>query len=90
MSLWYCHQCVLTNGKDCGPWDDDSNLFPRIRQFHQGHSGWMRGVPEPSLQELANEWLRQHYDELFHNVVAWCKPDKVCLLKDKWRWISQA
>jgi hypothetical protein len=90
MTHWHCTQCPANNSENCGPWNDDSELFPRIRQFHLGHSGWKSGMPEPTVEDLANDWWQEHGDELLHNVVAWCKGDKVCLLKDKWRWLSQA
>lgn len=97
MITWFCKNCPANNLQDCGEWNDDSKLFPKIRQFHLGHTGWQQGKPEPptriltEIEQIFTDYFEDHIDEMFHNIAAWCKGDrKVCLIKEKWRWISQA
>jgi len=98
MTNWYCKDCTVT-GTDCGPWDDDSDIFKNIKSFHRGHPGFQKGEPKlkgkenwghTDIEKEATEFFNQNIDKWFHNLVAYYKgPDKICLIKDKWKLVSQ-
>jgi hypothetical protein len=81
MSLYYCKNCTLTN-QDCGPWDDQSNLFRSILLIHKNHEGFQAGEPS-NIAKVANKFFMANIDEWFHQLVAHSKPDKCCLIKKK-------
>lgn len=39
-TTWYCKKCPLNKGGDCGPWEENSNIFDNCKKVHQNHSGW--------------------------------------------------
>lgn len=97
MITWFCKDCPANNFQDCGEWDEGSRLFPKIRQFHLGHSGWQKGKSEPpkrrltEIEQIFTDYFEAHADEMFHNVAAWCMEDiKVCLLREKSKWLAKA
>jgi hypothetical protein len=89
--MWYCKNCPFNQFRSCGPWNDDSNLFKRVKSFHFNHAGFQSGVPEPTVIELFTEYFEKNADEMWQNAVAYCKGDqKICLLRKKWMWMSRA
>jgi hypothetical protein len=91
MVNWFCKNCFVA-GHDCGPWDDEHQLFRRIKIFHHKHVGFQIGEPEPikklsEIEQVFTDYFNSHIDEWLHNVGARLKgPTKVCLLKDKSKW----
>jgi len=98
MTDWYCKDCPVT-GTDCGPWDDQHETFSSIRQAHKNCLGFQKGEPKlrgranwgyTEIEKEATDFLLSHWDEWLHILIANVKgPDKVCLIKDKWRWMNQ-
>jgi len=95
MTLWYCQNCILANNEYCGPWDDTNEYFHNIKLAHNGHSGFQIGEPRPiyqrtEIEQLFTDYFHDHIDEWYHQLISELKsPDKVCLIKDKWKWVSQ-
>lgn len=98
MTDWFCKECPVT-GTDCGPWDDELE-FKNIHHTHKNHRGFQIG--EPKLRGKAN-WghteiekeativFNQNIDSWFNElIVALKSSEKVCLIKDKWKMVSQA
>ena len=45
---------------------------------------WKNGFFDSEIEMMFTKYMVDHYDEMFHEVVAFCKgPEKVCLLRDK-------
>jgi len=91
MVNWFCKDCPIAK-QDCGPWDDQSQLFTRIKKFHNAHIGFQIGEPDSvkkltEIEQLFTDYFNAHIDKWFQNVGAKLKgPTKVCLLKDKAKW----
>jgi len=93
MTDWYCKDCIVT-GTDCGPWDDDSDIFKNIKSFHRGHPGFQIGEPNfgklTEVEQAFTDYFNQNIHQWHHTVIGYLKgPEKVCLIKDKWKWVSQ-
>jgi len=93
MTNWYCKDCPVT-GTDCGPWDDDSDFFKNIKLFHKGHSGFQIGEPNfgklTEVERAFTDYFNQNIHQWYHAIIGDLKgPEKVCLIKDKWKWVSQ-
>ena len=42
------------------------------------------------IEKLFADYFNENIDEWFHQLVSELKgPNKVCLIKDKWKWVSQ-
>ena len=98
MTNWYCKDCPVA-GTNCGPWNDNSDFFKNIKSFHYGHPCFQIGEPElkgeqnwghTDIEKEATKVLFDNGDEWLHNLIASYKgPEKSCLSKDKWKWVSQ-
>jgi hypothetical protein len=86
MSLFYCKKCVITHD-DCGPWDDASDIFKNVLEVHKNHVGFQAGEPH-NIETETTKYINDNIDQWLHNLIAYYKPDKVCLLKDKWRHVN--
>jgi len=61
-----------------------SNKFTEI--VLEGKENW----GHTDIEKEATEFFNQNIDEWFHNLVAYYKgPDKIFLIKDKWKLVSQ-
>lgn len=92
MTNWYCKDCPVT-GSDCGPWEDESDIFKNIKSFHKGHPEFQIGEPNfeklTEIEQVFTDYFNQHIDEWLHRIISKEKgPDKSCLIKDKWKWVS--
>lgn len=95
MTLWYCENCSLLDCEDCGPWSDQNKFFSNIKRAHKGHIGFKIGEPkiEYHVTEIEREFtdfFNEHIDELYRQLISQLKgPDKMCLIKEKWKWVSE-
>jgi len=49
---WICFPCPIPYcERGCGEFQEDEELFPRIKEFHEGHKGWQ----QTTFKELNNE-----------------------------------
>ena len=98
MTNWYCDsKCKISSG-GAGPWDDHE-LFSNIKQAHKNCPGFQKGEPKlrgktnwgnTEIEKDATEFVNQNIDRWFHELVASLKgSEKVCLIKDKWKWVNQ-
>ena len=99
MVNWHCDsRCRVSRG-GAGPWDNQMENFSTIKQVHRNCIGFQKGEPQlkgkenwghTDIEKEATEFFNQNIDEWFHNLVAYYKgPDKICLIKDKWKLVSQ-
>ena len=99
LSEWHCDcKCRIVLG-GAGPWSDENKeLFFNVKHAHSKCIGFQKG--ELKLKGKAN-WghteIEKEYNnlpfanlsELLHNVIAYLKgPEKVCLIKEKWKWMN--
>jgi len=100
MTNWHCNPCRLVNGDYCGPWDDDDDeYFPKIKQAHKDCPGFQIGEPKlkgkanwenTETEKEATKIFNQNIHRWFHELVAELKgPSKICMIKDKWKWVNQ-
>jgi hypothetical protein len=94
MTNWFCKNCPVT-GTDCGPWDDKSDVFKQIRLFHRGHLGFQIGEPNieglSEIEQAFTDYMNQNFHRWNHIVICEQKgPKKSCLIKDKWKGVTQA
>jgi hypothetical protein len=100
MTNWFCDErCRIVRG-GAGPWDDQFKIFSNIRSAHANCPGFQEGERvlkgkanwgHTEIEKLFTDYFNEHIDEWFHNLVAYYKgPKKSCLIKDKWKWVSQA
>ena len=61
MTLFICKSCPKNSKQDCGPFDDESNLFMQIMEFHKDCSNWVVFVPDPTTAEKYHDqdWVPQ-------------------------------
>lgn len=99
MTSWYCDlKCRISNG-GAGPWSDaNKEFFFNIKHAHSKCIGFqigeqkLRGKANWGHTEIEKEYNNMSFinlSELLHNLIAHLKgPEKVCLIKDKWKWVS--
>jgi len=80
--LYWCKTC------DAGPFTINAkgSCSETIWNNHNNarHNIVVYTKPEKTVEQLATEFLFDHCDEWFHELIAYLKgPDKVCLLRDK-------
>ncbi|HUT06292.1 MAG TPA: hypothetical protein VMW74_06355 [Nitrosopumilaceae archaeon] len=83
MTDWYCHTCPVT-GTDCGPWEDNSDIFKQIKSFHRGHLGFQIGEPNieglTEVEQTFTDFFNQNIHKWFHGLMYDQKgPTKTCL-----------
>lgn len=95
MTFWYCEKCILLNGVDCGPWNDENEFFSNIKRIHKEHVGFKIGEPkaEPlarEIEKIFTDLFNKHINELYHQLICELKgTEKVNSIKDKWKWMGQ-
>jgi len=88
MTNWFCKTCPVTRD-DCGPWDDNDEYFKNILFVHKNHAGFQVGEPT-NVETEATNFFNENIHQWLHAVIGEQKgPDKVCQIKDKWKWVSQ-
>ena len=93
MTNMYCKECPVT-GTSCGPWDDNDEYFKNILFVHKNHPGFQIGEPHfgnlTETEQFFTDYFNQNIHQWLHTVIGEQKgPDKVCQIKDKWKWVSQ-
>jgi len=48
---WYCKNCPINGGNDCGPWQTGNETFNRCKKIHGNHAGWQIYDEEKIQQE---------------------------------------
>jgi hypothetical protein len=99
MTNWYCDSFCKISQDGAGPWDDGNlEFFSKIKSAHSKCIGFQKGEPKltgkanwgfTEIEKEATNFLLSHWDEWLHEVIAYYKPDKVCLIKDKAKWVNQ-
>jgi hypothetical protein len=97
--LWFCKKCTLNHGKDCGSWDEQNEYFSNIQHTHKNCPGFQTGKPHlrgkenwgyTEIEKEATKVFNENIGELFHELIVSLKgSEKVCLIKDKWKWVNQ-
>jgi hypothetical protein len=72
---WYCEKCPANENQNCGPFPENNQLFPQVKQLHITHRGWKKGR-QPSILELGDNWPKENSAGLMNNVMEWCKRQK--------------
>lgn len=49
---WICEECPLNEGDTCGPFPENHESFPQMKNFHYGHDGW-KEYTETNVESLA-------------------------------------
>lgn len=99
MVEWFCDsRCRISKGGS-GPWDYKIEEFSNIRQAHKKCPGFQKGERKlkgkenwgnTEIEKQFTDYFNEHIDEWLHNLIASYKgPEKSCLIKDKWKWVSQ-
>ena len=94
MTDWHCDsRCKVSRG-GAGPWDDHIEYFSNIKQAHSNCPGFQIGEPNfgklSEIEQLFTDYFNQNIHQWHHTVIGEQKgPDKVCQIKDKWKWVSQ-
>ena len=92
MTLHICINCTLTHD-DCGPWDDQHELFKNVFAIHHNHPGFQIGTLESkklSIEVEFDNYFNSVIDEMLHQVISDQKGfTKSCLVSHKsWREIE--
>ncbi len=88
---------------DAGPWSENaigSNNKPIVKLHRNLGCNVVEVKDKPKRKGKANfgfteieieatNVLLSHWDEWLHEVIAYYKHDKVCLIKDKSMWVNQ-
>ena len=51
---WYCQNCSLGKGSDLGPWNQNYEMFSKIKLVHHKHVGWQPGEPQNEISGFDN------------------------------------
>ena len=88
MTLYYCRNCPLIRD-DCGPWDDEHELFQSVFPIHKKHDGFQKGQPiikksiETEFQSAFNSMIGLMLHQLISHEKGFAKS---CLISHKpWR-----
>ena len=94
MTNWHCDSgCKVSRG-GAGPWDDKTDCFSNIKHAHKDCPSFQIGEPNfgklTEVEQLFTDYFNQNIHQWHHSVIAELKgPEKVCQIKDKWKWVSQ-
>jgi hypothetical protein len=97
MTLYFCDKrCKISSG-GAGEFDDQNILFKQIKVAHKNCPGFQIGMRKlkgksnwghTEIEKMFTDYMIKNYDEMLHEVIASYKPGKVCLIKDKWKWMN--
>ena len=86
MTLHICNNCPITKD-DCGPWDDQHELFKTVFTIHKNHLGFQK---IESKKTLVDHSRYVDLDLMLHKLISHEKGfTKSCLIAHKpWREIE--
>jgi len=98
MTSWYCDSFCKISQDGAGSWDDgDSEFFVKIKSAHSKCSGFQKGERKlkgksnwgnTEIEKEFTDHMIKNYDEMLHRVIAHYKHGKVCVIKDKLKWVN--
>lgn len=95
MTSWHCDSLCKVSSGGAGPWtDDDLTFFVKIKAAHNNCIGFQSGEPKignlTEIEQVFTDYFNQNIHEWFHNLNFYLKgPNKVCLIKDRWKIVNQ-
>jgi len=100
MPNWYCDSDCRINAGGAGPWyEENKEFFSKVKSAHSKCPGFQIGEPKlggkanwgiTEIEKKSTQVFNQIINSWFHELIASLKgPEKICLIKDKWKWMSQ-